>query len=29
VNDGSTWKIAQILWEAETPMEPLPAKFLP
>ena len=29
VNDGSTWKIAQILWEAESPTEPLPAKFLP
>ena len=29
VNDGSTWKIAQILWEAESPGEPLPAKFLP
>ncbi len=29
VNDDSTWKIAQILWEAETPTEPLPAKFLP
>ena len=29
VNDGSTWKIVQILWEAESPTEPLPARFLP
>ena len=29
VNDGSAWKIVQILWEAEGPGEPLPAKFLP
>jgi hypothetical protein len=29
VKDGSTWKIVQILWEAESPTEPVPAKFLP
>jgi hypothetical protein len=29
VNDGSMWKIVQILWEAESPTEPLPARFLP
>jgi hypothetical protein len=29
VFDGSQWKFIQILWEQETPEEPLPAKFLP
>ncbi len=29
VYDGTAWKIVQILWEAESPAEPLPAKFLP
>jgi hypothetical protein len=27
--DGSQWKLVEILWEAESPTEPLPAKFLP
>ena len=27
--DGSQWKLAEILWEAESPAEPLPAKYLP
>jgi hypothetical protein len=27
--DGSEWKLVEILWQAETPDEPLPAKFLP
>jgi hypothetical protein len=29
VFDGSQWKFIEILWEQETPEEPLPAKFLP
>ena len=29
VFDGSQWKFIQILWEQETPEEPLPPKFLP
>jgi len=27
--DGSQWKFIQILWERETPEEPLSPKFLP
>jgi hypothetical protein len=27
--DGSEWKLAEILWQAESPEEPLPAKFQP
>jgi hypothetical protein len=27
--DGSEWKLVEILWQAESPEEPLPAKFLP
>ena len=29
VFDGSQWKFIEILWEQETPEEPLPPKFLP
>jgi hypothetical protein len=29
VFDGNEWKLIQILWEQESPEEPLPAKFLP
>ena len=29
IYDGTQWKLIQILWEAETPDEPLPEKFLP
>jgi hypothetical protein len=29
VYDGAQWKLIEILWQAETPDEPLPAKFLP
>jgi hypothetical protein len=29
VYDGSQWKLIEIVWQAETPDEPLPAKFLP
>jgi hypothetical protein len=29
VFDGTQWKFIQILWEQETPEEPLPAKYLP
>src|SRR5580658_2670836 len=29
VNDGSGWKVVQILWKAESPSEPIPAKDLP
>lgn len=27
--DGSQWKLVEILWEAESPGEPLPSKYLP
>jgi len=27
--DGTQWKLVEILWEAESPAEPLPAEFLP
>jgi hypothetical protein len=29
VNDGSGWKVEQILWETESPAEPLPEQYLP
>jgi hypothetical protein len=29
VYDGAQWKLIEILWQAETPDQPLPAKFLP
>jgi hypothetical protein len=29
VNDGKSWKIQEIVWEAETPGEAIPAKYLP
>jgi hypothetical protein len=29
VNDGSKWKVAQIVWKAESPSDPIPAKYLP
>jgi hypothetical protein len=29
VNDGNGWKIEHILWEAESPAEPVPQKYLP
>ena len=29
VNDGRRWRITQILWQAETPAEPIPQKYLP
>jgi len=29
VNDGTRWRIMEILWQAETPGEPIPAKYLP
>ena len=29
VYDGSQWRFVEILWEAESPEEPLPEKFLP
>ena len=29
VNDGHEWKVAQILWEAESPAEPVPQQYLP
>jgi hypothetical protein len=28
VFDGNNWKIMQVLWQAETPDEPIPAKYL-
>ena len=27
--DGNNWKVMQIMWQAETPDEPIPAKYLP
>jgi hypothetical protein len=29
VYDGKAWRIFEILWQAETPEEPIPAKYLP
>ena len=29
VNDGKSWKIQEILWEAETPTELIPKEYLP
>ena len=29
VYDGTRWKVQAILWQAETPETPLPAKYLP
>ena len=29
VYDGTRWKVMQILWQAETPAEPVPEKYLP
>ena len=29
VNDGSRWRVLEIQWQAETPEEPVPARYLP
>lgn len=29
VNDGTRWRVIEILWQAETPEEPVPARYLP
>jgi hypothetical protein len=29
VNDGKSWKIQEIVWEAETPAETIPKEYLP
>lgn len=29
VNDGTRWRVFEILWQAETPAEPVPARYLP
>jgi hypothetical protein len=29
VNDGTCWKVLEIQWQAETPAEPIPARYLP
>jgi len=29
VNDGKSWKIQEIVWEAETPGEAIPTEYLP
>ncbi len=29
VNDGKRWRILNIQWQAETPDEPVPTKYLP
>ena len=29
INDGEEWKVAEILWQAESPSTPVPEKYLP
>ena len=29
INDGKSWKVLEIAWEAESPSEPIPEKYLP
>lgn len=29
VKDGTRWRVMEILWQAETPGEPIPARYLP
>ena len=29
INDGTRWRIVEVLWQAETPDNQVPAKFLP
>jgi hypothetical protein len=29
VNDGQRWRVISIEWQAETPAEPVPAKYMP
>jgi hypothetical protein len=29
VNDGTRWRIAEIIWQTETPDTPIPAQYLP
>jgi len=29
VNDGTRWRIFELLWQTETPAEPVPARYLP
>jgi hypothetical protein len=29
INDGNRWRVVEILWEAETPAETIPARYLP
>jgi hypothetical protein len=29
VSDGSQWRLVEILWQAETPEETIPSKYLP
>ncbi|WP_263353909.1 hypothetical protein [Acidicapsa acidisoli] len=29
INDGNRWRVIEILWEAETPAETIPARYLP
>lgn len=29
VNDGKSWRVLEILWQAETPAEPVPEKYRP
>jgi hypothetical protein len=29
INDGTRWRVLEILWLAETPTETVPAKYLP
>jgi hypothetical protein len=29
VNDGTRWRVMEILWQAETPAETVPARYLP
>ena len=29
VFDGTRWKVSQIVWQPETPTEPIPGQYLP
>jgi hypothetical protein len=29
INDGEQWRVAEILWQAESPSTPVPEKYLP
>ena len=29
INDGQGWRVVNVMWQAETPAEPIPEKYLP